>query len=96
MKRFNSLVLTVLIPATLLGAKSVTLGNGEASVTWRKSKAGWGVASVAAGERILDAPLGTDVVLFSGEAPSKEPLSVSAFGGNPDIPEPQYRYMIPS
>ena len=96
MNRFKTLVLTALVPATLFGAGSVTLGNGEASVTWRKTKAGWGVASVAAGQRNLGAPAGADMVLFSAEAPSDEPLSVAAFGGDADIPEAQYRYMIPS
>lgn len=76
--------------------QELSLGNGTVSLGWHLTAEGWRLDNV-----LIEGAKGMVAsqqhnVLYSSEKPSTDPLNPSAYGGEEDFPEAQYRYVMPS
>ena len=92
----KSTIATLLLLAATAPAHSAALRNDSIDLQWRKSGGAWTLGSVRAFGIEGRPSAAGDIVIFSAEKPSAEPLAAADFGGDPNFPEKEYRYVLPS
>ncbi len=92
----STIITLLLTAATAAAANGAALRNDSISLDWKKVKGAWTLSSVSAFGLKGEPSAAGDVVLFSADKPSAEPLPPSEFGGDATFPEKEYRYVHPS
>lgn len=88
---------TLLMAACVaFGCTALELRNDSVALRWQKSRQGWRLESVKALGLAATPTSAPHSVLFSAEEPGKDALSPETFGGDPNCPESEYRYVTPS
>lgn len=77
-------------------AAAVELSNDSISLRWTRGDRGWNLSAVEAFGLKASAAGGENILLYSADRPSEEPLAPAEFGGREGFPEKEYRYVLPS
>lgn len=93
---FKYLFLLCLTCTASAFGKTVELHDGDLSLCWEKTKAGWRLSTVSADGLTVRPAENQHCVLYTPEKPGNEALDPAEFGGELNFPEAQYRYVLPS